>query len=114
MSSSCSGEQNEQFESPFEILAQLEFERSLKNHAQHNFSGKIEKKHKSLGRDLKKQFLPNKKYFSLVHDGIRNFLGCGPENLFLTSPPTRRGHHLITSEDLPADSDEHLIYPLPF
>ena len=45
------------------------------------------KNHKSLGRDLKKQFLPNKKHFSLVHDGIRNFLEGGPEDLFLTSPP---------------------------
>ena len=88
MSLSCSGEQKEQFENPFEILAQLEFEISLKNHAQSNFSGKNEKNHKSLGRDLKKQFLPNKKHFSLVHDGIRNFLRCGPEDLFLTSPPT--------------------------
>ena len=88
MSLSCSGEQKEQFQNPFEVLAQLEFEISLKNHAQSNFSGKIEKKHKSPGRDLKNQFLPNKKHFSLVHDGIRNFLGCGPEDLFLTSPPT--------------------------
>ena len=88
MSLSCSGEQKEQFEIPFEVLAQLEFEISLENHAQSNFSGKFEKKHKSLGRDLKKQFLPNKKHFSLVHDGIRNFLGCGSEDLFLTSPPT--------------------------
>ena len=89
MSLSCSGEQKEQFENPFEILAQLEFEISLKNHAQSNFSGKIEKTHKSLGRDLKKQFLPNKKHFSLVHDGIRNFLEGGPEDLFLTSPPSK-------------------------
>ena len=88
MSLSCSGEQKEQFEIPFEVLAQLEFKISLENHAQSNFSGKIGKKHKSLGRDLKKQFLPNKKHFSLVHDGIRNFLGCGSEDLFLTSPPT--------------------------
>ena len=84
----CSGEQKEQFENPFEVLAQLEFEISLKNHAQSNFSEKIAKNHKSLGRDLKEIFLPNKKHFSLVHDGIRNFLGCGPEDLFLTSPPT--------------------------
>ena len=48
---------------------------------------KLKKKHKSLGRDLKNQFLPNKKHFSLVHDGIRNFLGWGPEDLFITSPP---------------------------
>ena len=61
MSLSCSGEQTEYFENPFEVLAQLEFEISLKIHAQSNFSGKIEKKHKSLGRDLKNQFLPNKK-----------------------------------------------------
>ena len=76
------------FKKPFEVLPQLEFEISLENHAQSNFSGKIEKKHKSLGRDLKKQFLPNKKYFSLVHDNIINFLGCGSEDLFLTSPPS--------------------------
>ena len=44
MSLSCSGKQKEQFENPFEILAQLEFEISLKNHVQSNFSGKIEKK----------------------------------------------------------------------
>ena len=44
MSLSCSGEQTEHFENPFKVLAQLEFEISLKNHAQSNFSGKIEKK----------------------------------------------------------------------
>ena len=44
MSLSCSGEQTEYFENPFEVLAQLEFEISLKIHAQSNFSGKIEKK----------------------------------------------------------------------
>ena len=88
MSLSCSREQTKHFENPFKVLAQLEFEISLKNHAQSNFSGKIEKNHKSLGRDLKNQLLPNKKNFSLVHDGIRNFLEGGPEDLFLTSPPT--------------------------
>ena len=30
---------------------------------------------------------------------------------YLTWPP-RRGHHLITSGDLPADNDEHIIYSL--
>ena len=100
MSLSCSGEQKEQFENSFEVLAQLEFEISLKNHAQSNFSGKIEKKHKSLGRDLKKQFLQNKKPFSLVHDGIRKFLGWGPEDLFLTSPPTSRICFLFPSWEL--------------
>ena len=44
MSLSCSGEQTEHFENPFKVLAQLEFEISLKNHAQSNFSGKIKKK----------------------------------------------------------------------
>ena len=43
MSLSCSEEQTEQFENPFEVQAQLEFEISLKNHAQSNFSGKNEK-----------------------------------------------------------------------
>ena len=66
MSLPCSGEQKEQFENPFEVLAQLEFEISLKNHAQSNFSGKIAKNHKSLGRDLKEIFLPNKKPYSMV------------------------------------------------
>ena len=89
MSLSCSGDQTEHFVKPFEVLAQLEFEISLKNHAHINFSGNCEKIHKSLGRDLKKQFLPNKKHFSLVHDGIRNFLEGGPEDLFLTSPPSK-------------------------
>ena len=88
MSLSCSGEQKEQFEIPFEALVQLEFEISLKNHARSNFSKKIEKNVKIGGRDLKNQFLPNKKHFSLVHDGIRNFLGCRLKDLFLTSPPT--------------------------
>ena len=37
---------------------------------------KLKEKHKSPGRDQKNLFLPNKKHFSLVHDGIRNFLGC--------------------------------------
>ena len=61
MSLSCSGEHKEQFEIQFEVLALLEFEKSLKNHDQSNFSGKIEKNHKSPGRDLKEIFLPNKK-----------------------------------------------------
>ena len=100
MSLSCSGEQTEYFENPFEVLAQLEFEISLKIHAQSNFSGKIEKKHKSLGRDLKNQFLPNKKHFSLVHDGIRNFLGCGPEDLFLTSPLSLDGTRTASKTQL--------------
>ena len=80
MSLSCSGKQKEQFENPFEILAQLEFEITLKNHAQSNFSGKIEKKHKSLGRDLKEIFLPNKKLYSMVCGGNSNFLRGGPGN----------------------------------
>ena len=77
MSLSCSGKQKEQFENPFEILAQLEFEITLKNHAQSNFSGKIEKNHKSLGRDLKKIFLPNKKLYSVVSGAYNNFLRGG-------------------------------------
>ena len=76
MSLSCSGEQKEQFENPFEILAQLEFEICLKNHAQSNFSGKIDKNHKSLGRDLKEIFLPNKKPYSIIC-GDNNFLRRG-------------------------------------
>ena len=56
MSLSCSEEQTEHFKNPFEVLAQLEFEISFKNHAQSNFSGKIEKTHKSLGRDLRDIF----------------------------------------------------------
>ena len=81
MSLSCSGEQKEQFENPFEVLAQLEFEISLKNHAQSNFSGKIAKNHKSLGRDLKEIFLPNKKPYSMVCGGNSNFLARGPGDL---------------------------------
>ena len=77
MSLSCSGEQKEQFENPFEILAQFEFEISLKNHAQSNFSGKIVKNHKSLGRDPKKNFLPNKKPYSMDCGGNSNFLSRG-------------------------------------
>ena len=46
------------------------------------------KNDKSAGRHLKKIFLPNKKHYSVVSDGIRNFLAGGPVNLFLTSPPT--------------------------
>ena len=84
----CSGDLNESFEYLFIVLAQLEQEIWSKCHARSNFIEKSEKKHKSLGRDLKKIFLPNKKYFSLVSDGIRNFLSGGWENLFLTSPPT--------------------------
>ena len=61
MSLSCSGEQNEQFEIQFKVLALVEFKIILKNHARSNFSEKIEKKHKSPGRDLKEIFLPNKK-----------------------------------------------------
>ena len=77
MSLSCSGEQKEQFENPFEVLAQLEFEIRLKNHAQSNFSGKMEKTHKSLGRDLKEICLPNKKPYSMVCGGNSNFLSRG-------------------------------------
>ena len=43
---------NEQFEYPSDLLGQLEFEISLKNKAQTNFSGKIAKNHKNSGRDL--------------------------------------------------------------
>ena len=96
---SCSGEQNEQFENPFEFLAQLEFEISLKNHANGNFSEKILKKHKSPNKDQKNLFLPNKKHFSLVHGGLRNFLRCGPGNFskicVLTSPPTYNVYETI-------------------
>ena len=35
------------------------------------------KNDKSAGRDLKKIFLPNKKYYSVISDGIRNFLAGG-------------------------------------
>ena len=49
MSLSCSGEQKEQFEIPFEVLAQLEFEISLKNHAKSNSIGKIEQNTKVQG-----------------------------------------------------------------
>ena len=52
MSLSCKRDLNEQFEYPFEVLAQLEFEISLKNHAGRNFREKIAKNHKSPGRDL--------------------------------------------------------------
>ena len=45
------------------------------------------KNDKSAGRHPKKIFLPNKKHYSVVSDGIRNFLAGGPVNLFLTSPP---------------------------
>ena len=78
MSLSCSGEQKEQFENPFEILAQLEFEISLKNHAQNNFSGKIEKTHKSLASDLQGIFLPNNKHYSMDCGGNSNFMSHGP------------------------------------
>ena len=78
MSLFCSEDQTEHFEKLFEVLPQLEFEISFKNHAQNNFSGKIEKKHKSLGRDLKELFLPNKKPYSMVCGGNSNFLKGGP------------------------------------
>ena len=39
------------------------------------------------GRHPIKIFLPNKKHYSVVSDGIRNFLAGGLVNLFLTSPP---------------------------
>ena len=84
---SCSGDLNESFEYPFEVVAQSELEISSKINARSNFFEKSGKKHKILGSHLKKIFLPNKKYFSLVSDGIRNFLCRGFENLFLTSPP---------------------------
>ena len=92
---SCSGEQKEQFDIHFEVIAPLEFEKSLKNHARSNFSEKIGKNHKSPGRDLKNRFLPNKKHISLDHDGIGNFLGCRFKDLFLTSPPTQIQANLL-------------------
>ena len=39
--------------------------------------GKLEKKYKSLGRDLKNIFLPNKKYFYVVSGGSGNFMNGG-------------------------------------
>ena len=96
---SCTGGQKDQFGKAFVFLVQLKFEISLKNHARSNFSKKIEKNVKIGGRDLKNQFLPNKKHFSLVHGGLRNFLRCGPGNFskicVLTSPPTYNVYETI-------------------
>jgi len=38
---------------------------------------KVQKKHKFLGRDLKKIFLPNKKPYSVVSGAYSNFLRGG-------------------------------------
>ena len=43
MSLFCSGELKEQSENPFEVIAYLEFEISVENHAQNNFIGEIKK-----------------------------------------------------------------------
>ena len=54
------------------------------------------KHHELLGSDLKKQFLPNKKYVSVVSDDNRNFLEGEPENLFLTSPHSLGSGHVTS------------------
>ena len=81
----CSGDLNESFEYLFIVLAQLEQEIWSKCHARSNFIEKSEKKHKSLGRDLKKIFLPNKKPYSVASGAYSNFLRGG-WNDFLEFP----------------------------
>ena len=76
----CSGDLNESFEYLFIVLAQLEQEIWSKCHGRSAFIEKSEKKHKSLGRDLKKIFLPNKKPYSVVSGGYSNFLSGGPND----------------------------------
>ena len=52
MTLSFSYDLSEQFDYPSDLLGQLEFEISLKNKAQTDFSGKTAKNHKGPGRDL--------------------------------------------------------------
>ena len=95
MSLSCSGDLNLSFEYPFDSLDLLLDEKSIKNCAQESFSGELAKKNDFFaGRHPLKIFLPNKKHYSVVSDGIRNFLAGGPVNLFLTSPPTKAGQSI--------------------
>ena len=49
----------------------------MKSYAPPNFWVKNAKNNKSLGRDLKNQFLPNKKWFSMISDGNDNLLRVG-------------------------------------
>ena len=77
MQSYCSGDQDVQFKYPLKVLTPIEAEISLKSYAHSNFRGKTVKNYKSLGRDLKKIFLPNKKYFSVVSGGSGNFMNGG-------------------------------------
>ena len=82
---SCSGDLNESFEYPFEVVAQSELEISSKINARSNFFEKSGKKHKILGSHLKKIFLPNKKPYSVVGGANSNFLSRGLKD-FLKYP----------------------------
>ena len=77
MYSYCSGDQDTQFKYPLKVLTPIGAEISLKSHAHSDFRGKTVKNYKSLGRDLKKTFLLNKKYLSVVSVGSGNFMNQG-------------------------------------
>ena len=86
-----SGDLKESFEYLSVVLAQLEQEMWSKCNAWSYFIQKHEKKHKSLGRDLKEIFLLYKMYVSSGSDGMRNLLRCGRlEKLISNSPPKKR------------------------
>ena len=84
MSLSCSGDLNLSFEYPFDTLDPLLDEKNIKKTVlRGHLLVKSLKNDKSAGSHLKKIFLPNKKHYSVVSDGIRNFLAGGPVNLFV-------------------------------
>ena len=78
MYSSCLGDQDAQFKHPLKVLNPKEAEISLKSYAPSNFRGKCVKNYKSLGRVLKKIFLPNKMHFPVVSRDSGNFMNGGP------------------------------------
>ena len=77
MSSTCSSDQYKTLKHLHNILGVIEAEILMKSYAPSNFWVKNAKNNKSLGRDLKKTFLPNKKWFSMMSDGNDNLLRGG-------------------------------------
>ncbi|CAL4209577.1 unnamed protein product [Meganyctiphanes norvegica] len=88
MSYTYLGDQHENYETLINTLASTEAELHQIYYTPICFCRKKAKNHKSIDSHPKNLFLPNKKYFSVVSDGISNLLRGGylDEISILTSP----------------------------
>ena len=77
MSSTCSSDQYKTLKHLHNILGVIEAETYMKSYAPPSFWVKKAKNNKSLGRDLKKTFLSNKMWFSMMSDSKDNLLRGG-------------------------------------